>query len=333
MEGRASADSGARQDYILPARKASPPIVDELSFPTSEQYSGARALHSPLSPLSPESSLYPDGVISPLWLEKHQDQIPSVFIPCFELYTGKGKDEETRSDNDIIGAINDLKKCFGTSTSTNLIGSGLSTETSGRRTKFAMILIAERSMLHSPDIDERVNNIRRSVSLENNSTFFFLPSPSSGTEIQAFARNVQYRMFPSSLEYYRDLSKHARRKKKQPIPPPTVAPTRSSNTLSDNGWAVRYEFKLGVFAEYRREMDAAARNYESAYEGLSEIFATTTSWSPRWTEVRLFADMLTIRVVRCLLWMENWTAAVRRWEYHINKMRVLVDSKGKGTET
>ena len=76
------------------------------------------------------------------------------------------------------------------------------------------------------------------------------------------------------------------------------------------------------------------RSYETAYEGLlQDIFSTTNSWSGRWTEARLLADILSIRVLRCLLWTECWTTAVRRWEYHIIKMRDFVDAKGKGTQT
>ena len=241
---------------------------------------------------------------------------------------------QMQKDNELIKAINDLKRQFGTSISTNVVGSGSSTETNARRTKFAIIILAEKSVLHSPEIDERLGVIRRSANLEINSTLFFLPSPSTPIEIQSFVRNIQLKLFVPVLEYYKDLSKHSRRKRKNPIPLPTVPPTATSTTLSDAGWGIRYEIKLGIFAEFRQEMDTAARSYEIAYESLiQDIMSTTNSWSGRWLEARLLADILSIRILRCLLWLESWTAAVRRWKYHIIKMRGLIDAKGKGTQT
>ncbi|RPB25744.1 hypothetical protein L211DRAFT_821552 [Terfezia boudieri ATCC MYA-4762] len=322
------------RDFVLPPRKADLPEPVLPTSPTSES-PAVRTLHSPLSPLSPQSPIFPDGVMTHLWMRKHQDLIPSVFIPCFELYTETPDSHmQMQKDNELIKAINDLKKQFGTSISTNVVGSGSPTETNARRTKFMVIILAEKSVLHSPEIDERLGVIRRSTNLENNSTLFFLPSPSSPIEIQSFVRNVQLRLFGSALEHYRDLSKHSRRKRKNPIPLPTVPPTAASTTLSDAGWGIRYEIKLGVFAEFRQEMDTAARSYEIAYESLiQDIMSTTNSWSGRWLEARLLADILSIRVLRCLLWLESWTAAVRRWEYHIIKMRDLIDAKGKGTQT
>ena len=262
-------------------------------------------------------------------MRKHQDIVPSVFIPCFELYTDTtDSNTQKHKDHELIKGINDLKRHFA-SISANIIGLGSHNDTSVRRSRFAVIILAEKSILHFPDLEERLGVIRRSTNLDTNSTLFFLPSPSTPIEVQAFVRNVQLRLFGPALEYYRDLFKHSRRKKKSPIPT-----TAASSTLSDAGWGIRYEVKLGVFAEFRQEMDIAMRSYEIAYEGLlQDVFSTTNSWSGRWTEARLLADMLSIRILRCLLWAESWTTAVRRWGYHIIKMRDLVDAKGKGTQT
>lgn len=41
--------------------------------------------HSPLSPLISTSPLYPDGIISPIWVRKHSDMIPSVFVLFLRL--------------------------------------------------------------------------------------------------------------------------------------------------------------------------------------------------------------------------------------------------------
>jgi trafficking protein particle complex subunit 11 len=41
--------------------------------------------HSPLSPFTPDSPLYPDGIMTTMWIRKHRDIIPSVFVSFYEL--------------------------------------------------------------------------------------------------------------------------------------------------------------------------------------------------------------------------------------------------------
>lgn len=56
----------------LPARKASPGP-------------DGRA-HSPLSPLTPGSPMHPDGLIAPVWVRKHAESVPAVFVSFMRLY-------------------------------------------------------------------------------------------------------------------------------------------------------------------------------------------------------------------------------------------------------
>ena len=44
------------------------------------------ATHSPLSPLTPSSPLYPDGLIAPIWIRKHTALLPSVFVLFLRLF-------------------------------------------------------------------------------------------------------------------------------------------------------------------------------------------------------------------------------------------------------
>ena len=55
--------------------------------------------HSPLSPLTTSSPLYPDGLIVPLWVRKHSELVPSVFVLFLRLYESPQKDgREERAD-------------------------------------------------------------------------------------------------------------------------------------------------------------------------------------------------------------------------------------------
>ena len=63
------------KDVRFPPRKLVPP--------DDPQYSSA---HSPLSPLTPTSPLHPDGLIAPIWIRKHTNLVPSVFVLFLRIY-------------------------------------------------------------------------------------------------------------------------------------------------------------------------------------------------------------------------------------------------------
>jgi hypothetical protein len=199
-----------------------------------------------------------------------------------------------------------------------------------------VVLLSDKTVSHAPEIDERLANIRRTTGLDPKTSLFLLPPNTSPAELRAFVASVLSTLQPICVEYYRDLTKHARRKKsRSTIPPPTAPPTRgTSQTLSYPGWGVRYDFKLGVFAEFRQEMDAAQRHYNFALDALfgpEGIFETTASWSPRWDEIRLLADTIAFRHIRCQLWNNYPTSAVQTWLRYRSRLRDVLDRRGKGT--
>jgi len=245
--------------------------------------------------------------------------VPSAFISFFDFKT----DPVTNSlhDNQLKTEINKIK---------------VQIQRSEYRTRFAVVLLSDKTILEAPDIEERLANIRRTTGLDPKNSLFFLPPNTSQVEIRAFVTSVLSTLQPMCIEYYRDLTKHSRRKKgRGTIPPPTAPPTRgTSQTLSYPGWGVRYDFKLGVFAEFRQEMDAAQRHYNVALEALfgSEgLFETTASWSPRWDEIRLLADIVAIRHIRCQLWNNATTSAAQTWLKYKIRLRDVLDRRGKGT--
>jgi len=256
--------------------------------------------------------------MAPSWITKHQQYVPSVFVSFFEFTT----DPITNSlhDNQLKTDINRIKAQL---------------QRSEYRTRYAVVLLSDMSIVESPEIEERLNTIRRSTGLDSKTQLFLLP-PSSLPDIRAFAANVLTILRPLSVEYYRDLTKRTRRKKgRGTIPPPTAPPTRgTSQTLSQPGWNIRYDFKLGVFAEFRQEMDAAQRHYNIALEalfGTEGIFETTASWSPRWDEIRLVADAIALRHIRCQLFNNYPTAATQTWQRYKMKLKDVLDRRGKGT--
>jgi hypothetical protein len=63
------------KDVRFPPRK--------LVAPDDPHYASS---HSPLSPLTPTSPLYPDGLIAPIWVRKHTTLIPSVFVVFLRIF-------------------------------------------------------------------------------------------------------------------------------------------------------------------------------------------------------------------------------------------------------
>jgi hypothetical protein len=291
-------------------------------FPDAEEDEGrgssvSPVLHSPISPLSPDSPTYPDGLMTSLWFAKHQVLLPATLIVFFNMTLDEGK--STLYDNKLKSEINGMRSAI---------------NSSGYKTRIAVVLVTEDEDDSIENIlQDRLANIRRATSLDPKSLYCVSRS-ATAAELRAFVGSILATLHPICIEYYRDLSKHARRKRNRgSIPPPTVRPiSGTSQTLSTQGWNVRYETKMGYFAEFRQEMDAACRNYEAAYEALfdGEVLEGIAGWSPRFEGARMLADVLAIRILRCLLWSNQTTSAVVSWTNHRARTRDLVDRKGKG---
>ena len=201
------------------------------------------------------------------------------------------------------------------------------------KTRLAVVLLADGPIDFS-DIEDRLSNIRKAANLSDSKSLYFLPHEASPDDVAEFTKSLLSSLYQLCVEYYRDLSKHARRKRNRNTTPQPTIPPSNAHPLPSHGWNARYEFKLGVFAEFRQEMDAACRNYESAYESLfiREMIDSIASWSPRFNEARLFSDAIAFRILRCLLWTGQTTNAVRTWTSHRDRTQELVDRRGKGTD-
>ena len=222
-------------------------------------------------------------------------------------------------DNKIKNEVNSIR---------NLISS------TNYKTKFVIVLVAD-GVINNAEIEERLVNIRRGTNFDSKS-LYYLPNASSTSEINDFAKVLFSTLHPPAIEYYRDLSKHARRKRnRNTVPAPTIPPIQSTaSVLPLQGWNIRYEFKLGIFAETRQELEAASRNYEQAYEGLfhPDLFDAIPAWSSRFNEARMLADVLAFRLMRCALWSSQTAYAVRWWSKHKDRMHDLLKRRGKGVE-
>ena len=67
--------------------------------------------HSPLSPLTPSSPLHPDGLIAPVWIRKHAELVPAVFVLFLRLYEAPERvDEQELSADEVQKRITEERE-------------------------------------------------------------------------------------------------------------------------------------------------------------------------------------------------------------------------------
>lgn len=257
--------------------------------------------------------------MTPLWVAKHQRHIPSVFVSFFNFASDPARDSihDNQLKNEILGIKASLNR-------------------SEHKIRLVVVLISDKAISDAPEIEDRLWNIKRATGLDPKLTLFFLPPNSSPEQLSAFCSNLMSILHSMCLDRYRDLSKHSRRKKgKGIVPAPTLPPTSgTSQALSLQAWGVRYDFKLGVLAEFRGEIEVASRHYSAVLEAMAlndGVFEITPYWSPRWNEARMLCDICLIRLIRALFHMRNTTAAVQVLTGYRSRFQDLLDRRGKGS--
>ncbi|KAJ5131742.1 hypothetical protein N7448_005900 [Penicillium atrosanguineum] len=152
------------RSYQLPPLKADPPSISSPRSSTTDSDTGASSttpfvLHSPISPLTPSSPTFPDGLLTPLWVTKHQELVPAAVINFFPLSLDPNMN--SLRDNQLKIELNSLKKEW---------------SESGFKTRFLTVLISEEGDGgYEGEIDDRVAGIRRATNLDQKSIFVIPP--------------------------------------------------------------------------------------------------------------------------------------------------------------
>ncbi|KAJ3191020.1 hypothetical protein HK101_008161 [Irineochytrium annulatum] len=182
-------------------------------------------------------------------------------------------------------------------------------------------------------------------------------------------RRLQRQLHEHAINYYREHGKRIKKKKAKlpatPIRPPAVnspmaqsAPTlpglpgsgssfsmssgSSPKPLNPMGWSVRYDYKMGVFAEFRQDLDSATRHYEGAYQALVDMFHSSLSgglfapgggggastdvlqpFTARWAEARTLADSINLRICKLSLYTDAAVPALQQLHKHLHNFRGL----------
>ncbi|CAK9782300.1 hypothetical protein CC85DRAFT_114458 [Cutaneotrichosporon oleaginosum] len=276
--------------------------------------------HSPLSPLTPASPLHPDGLIAPVWVRKHTELLPSVFVLFLRLYEpGPGEDVERQREADeaTVREIADRRRRLGE-----------------RGIRLTVVLLASAATLEAEGLDARLSAIRRASQLSAKASLFVL-TPVRASELPDFVRNLFDALREPALEYYAAHGKRVRRKRGRGARPRSNSVAgRSSAPLSQQGWTIRYDFKAGWFAEVRGELDLARRHYEDCWNELARMFASTSALPPRtkrWAEAKVLADCLAVRI--CKLQLYEGARVLVPFYVHVRRFADLSRGWGIGEDT
>ncbi|KAJ3029995.1 UNVERIFIED_CONTAM: hypothetical protein HDU68_010458 [Siphonaria sp. JEL0065] len=215
-----------------------------------------------------------------------------------------------------------------------------------------------------------VSSIRRQCSLDSRNSLFVFNALSTDQETRDFVAGLQKHLDEDAVNYYREHGRRVKRKKSKlpplsfkPPPPPAAlsipnlididessnsSSSRSNLPLNNHGWAVRYDFKLAVFAEFRQDLESAAKHYEDAYKGLMDMFHATLGvgpefgsgngqellqpWSQRWTEARVFADVIS-KICKLALYADTPLPALQQHYKHLNNFKCLPEFAGEFSGT
>ncbi|RDB24899.1 Trafficking protein particle complex subunit 11 [Hypsizygus marmoreus] len=310
----------------------------KLVAPDDPQYSAA---HSPLSPLTPTSPLYPDGLIAPIWIRKHTTLVPSVFVLFLRIFEfpphnahspldppdthreREKEQEERRRDTELAAEVALRKK-----------------STNERGIKLTVVLMASRKMLDDPTLDARLTYIRRQSGLDSRAALFVL-SPVSPGELGEFVKSLQQALYEPALEYYTAHSKRVRRKRNRhsqavsyPNPPPGMP--NIARPLRPEGWTVRYEYKMACFAEFRGEDEVALKHYQDAHSMLVVMFGSTAILPPRtkrWAEAKVLADCINVKIAKLYLYNNEHALALSHHNTHVRIFSDFSRGWGIGEET
>ncbi|KAG8874127.1 hypothetical protein FRB97_006117 [Tulasnella sp. 331] len=324
--------------------------------------------HSPLSPMTPTSPVYPDGLIAPIWVRKHSEMVPSVFVLFLRLFESKSpisplegkdeaaKEEERKQDADLAAEIGSRKKSCadrGIKLTAVLLASRKMLGVAGIELFFILLakyVDANRAFADDPTLDSRLSFIRRQSSLDSRAALFVL-SPVSAAELNDFVKSLQSALYDSAMEHYSAHSKRVRRKRNKhghlstnsisgaaelSGGPPLAAGTTPARPLRAVGWKVRYDYKLALFAEFRMEEEVARKHYEDCWTSLVEMFASTAILPPRtkrWAEAKVLADCIAFKLVKLYLYHSEPHLALQTFNHHVARFADMSRGWGIGEET
>ncbi|KAK4690426.1 hypothetical protein P7C70_g9582, partial [Phenoliferia sp. Uapishka_3] len=180
--------------------------------------------------------------------------VPSVFVLILRLASwtpppgGSGTSSDARSEKEEFERMGDAELI-------SVVGER-KRSTVERGIKLAVILLTPRHSLEDPSLDSRLSLIRRQSGLDSRASLFVI-SPVPPSEVVNFVVSFKGELWASAMDYYREHGRRGRRKRAR-------GGVKGGNGnggkgLSEKGWEVRADYKMGFFDEMRGEVDVALK--------------------------------------------------------------------------
>lgn len=307
-------------------------------------------------------------------MRKHRELIPSVFVLVLQLYE-YGRDPVNAEEEKEAGPLGaeELVAQRDEALVQEILARKRGCSALG--VKLAVILLTSRELLDSPALDTRLSNVRRSSTLDSRASLFVL-SPVERSEVQLFVKSLKGELIDSARDYYREHGRRLRRKRSRPatsipLPLPNSNATGSASTsapdststdnpsastslarsrsgtgsappaqpLTTQALNVRYDYKAGVFAEFRGETEVSLKHYEDCYSGLLDLLVpppvpSTSATQPsgglaafiaprtkRWAEARVLLDTLSFKISKGYLYLNNPQYALAQLRLHVLRVQ------------
>ncbi|ODV87955.1 hypothetical protein CANARDRAFT_26129 [[Candida] arabinofermentans NRRL YB-2248] len=281
-------------DTITDPLTDSPIPASTLSSKVSNADSGNSYDPSPLSTLDPNSKYY--QTILPLeWIQKYRDIVPFVFISVHEL----------------DGDIEDASECMAADKKLADEIIKLKEQVTKRGIKFLSLILCSRSTALRPELDERVNALRKATILPSRTGMLFLQAGTQ-RELETFALSIIHLIKPWSIEYYSAQEKKLQRKKSQVLNP----------NYKEKFWLARQALKNAVFLEMKGINEYSTKSLEYAYEKLVDAvrLIDTEKEEKLWEQSRLLLDFTGIHITRSYLILGDSNQAYKKFDIHIQNV-------------
>ncbi|OMO77679.1 Tetratricopeptide-like helical [Corchorus olitorius] len=234
----------------------------------------------------PSNSSVGGGILKRDWLVKHRTKIPAVVGALFSWDHVSGDPAQWVQ---VCSDLDHLKAAI-------------------RPRNIKLLLVV---LLHSEETSEdRLLALRKRADIDAKYLLLFNPDPS---QLNNSLQRLGDALAELATTFYRDEGRRikARIEKK---------------SFSSLDLQVRYCFKVGVYAEFRRDWVEALRFYEDAYHALREMVSTSTRLPPiqRLLEIKTLAEHLHFKISTLLLHGGKLIEAATWFNRHITSYKNLV---------
>ncbi|OUM55458.1 hypothetical protein BVG19_g4999 [[Candida] boidinii] len=280
---------------------------------TTNSFSDIEKPHSILSPFNPESSIYQDGILDIEWVKKYLNYIPFLFISVHELQAIDETDANVieQADNNLANEINIIKE-----------------QITRRGINFVSIVISSKSSLLNPDLEARIDLIRKSTNLNGKNGVLFLPSVTI-REYGIFVNNLMYSIKSMVNDFYTNIEKKLRKK---------FALTKFPINYNSLAWTSRISLKFAIISELRNSItltqnngdvsgnaSIGVRSMEVSYEQLVNYARSMGNITDKsWNQLRFWLDFTGFHITRCYLLLGETNLAYKKFDIHIQNIVSLL---------